>query len=332
MAMDSQQAPLLQVRDLVIEYQAGEDVVHAVDHLSLELAVGDSLGLVGESGSGKSSLAVALLRMLPENARVAGGRVVFDGADVVEMSKDELRRFRWQRMAVVFQAAMSSFNPVRRIGDQLVEAYQAHQDAPASQIRTLAVEEFGRLDLAPELLDHYPHELSGGMRQRAAIAMALLLRPDILVADEPTAALDPIVQQQVLMALERARDEHGMALLLISHDLSLATQACQRVAVMYAGKIVELASAEALVTAPLHPYSRALAASAPRLHGPKSDLAELPGEPPSLVSPPAGCRFHPRCPLATEVCRESEPELVEHQADRWVACWHPLERKEGKGG
>ena len=324
MAAESQQGPLLQVQDLVVEYRTGDNVVHAVDGVSLELARGEALGLVGESGSGKSSLAVALLRMLPENAHVVGGQIAFDGTDVMQMAEGELRHLRGQRMAMVFQAAMSVFNPVLRIGDQLVEAYQAHREASASQVRTLVIEEFGRLDLTPELLDRYPHELSGGMRQRAAIAMALLLRPAVLVADEPTAALDPIVQQQVLTALERARKELGVALLLISHDLSLVAQACDRVAVMYAGKIVEAAPVEALVAAPLHPYSRALAASAPRLHGLKNGLAELAGEPPSLVSPPTGCRFHPRCPFATEVCRESEPELLEHQPGRWAACWHPL--------
>ena len=330
-------APLLQVEDLTMHYATREGWVKAVDGVSFTLARGESLGLVGESGCGKTSAALCLLRVLPDNARILRGRMLLDGTDLGSLREEEVQQYRWRRIAMVFQAAMSSLNPVTRVGEQIVETIQAHERVSAEEAQQRVAHLFQVVGLEPSLVERYPHELSGGMKQRAVIAMALACRPDVLIADEPTTALDVIVQHRVLQALQEVQQRLGTAMVFISHDIGIIARVCSRVAVMYAGKIVEMADTRELFERPRHPYTRALIAAFPRLRGPKRELASLPGDPPDLVAPPRGCRFHPRCAYATAVCREQEPRLEALEgagAGHLAACWHPVveAREDGGGG
>jgi oligopeptide/dipeptide ABC transporter ATP-binding protein len=317
---------LLEVRGLSVEYRTRDGWARAVDGVSFKIERGETLGVVGESGSGKTTLALALLRALPDNARVAGGAVLLDGADLLTMPDIELRSVRWRRVSTVLQSAMSAFSPVARLSDQFVETAQAHGDVSYQD----AVEDAGRLlealGLERDLLGRYPHQLSGGMRQRAAIALALLCGPDLLIADEPTTGLDAIAQRRVMSALGE-RQEKGMALLLISHDLGLAMGASDRVSVLYAGRVVETAPRAALLRGPRHPYTAALMHATPSVRGPWRPPRALPGAPPHPAALPRGCSFYPRCPNAREVCRAEAPLLAESAPAHLVACWSPSLRE-----
>jgi len=317
--------PLLQVEELTMHYSTKQGWVKAVDGVSFELAPGESLGLVGESGCGKTSLAMCLLKVLPDNSRILGGKVLLDGADLVPLHEEEMRHYRWRRISMVFQAAMNSLNPVQRVASQIVEAIRTHEGAGEEEARKRIADLFALVGLDASLMERYPHELSGGMRQRAVIAMALACNPQIIIADEPTTALDVIVQYHVLEELRKAQRRTGTSMIYISHDLGVIAEVSDRIAVMYAGKMVEVARSHDLFQRPYHPYTRALISSFPRLRGPKQPLASLVGDPPDLISPPTGCRFHPRCPYATAVCREKEPPLESHGSGHQAACWHPLE-------
>lgn len=319
--------PLLDVRELTLHYATKMGDVHAVDGVTFAIEPGEALGLVGESGCGKTSLALALLRLLPDNAKLLGGQILFEGVDLLRLPENEMRRVRWRGISMVFQAAMNSLNPVYRVGDQIIEAMQTHLNIAYAEARRRVAHLFDLVGLAPELMDRYPHEYSGGMKQRAVIAMALACDPKLVIADEPTTALDVIVQDRILRRLEEVRRQLNMALLYISHDIAVIAEVSRRLGVMYAGNLVEFGDTVAIFQRPAHPYTLALMSAFPSVKGEKRRLRGLPGEPPDLLRPPPGCRFHPRCALATEVCRTQAPPYAEVQPGHYVACWHPQHRR-----
>jgi peptide/nickel transport system ATP-binding protein len=317
--------PLLSVEDLRVGFATGGEVVQAVDGVSFALERGRTLAIVGESGSGKtvSALTVAGLTRGPQT-RISG-QVRFEGEELLGAPADHVRRLRGDAIGVVFQDPLAALHPLFRVGRQLEEAVRAHQDVSRAQARARALELFEQVGIADAArrLDAYPHELSGGMRQRAMIAMALVNEPRLLIADEPTTALDVTVQAQILALLGRLRDELSMALLLITHDLGVVAEAADDVAVMYAGRVVEQAPVPQLFAAPAHPYTWGLLTSIPRIDAPReAELLPIPGRPPSLASPPSGCRFHPRCPYVRERHRQVDPALepIAGETGHAVAC------------
>ena len=323
--------PILEVRDLSLTYQIRQGEVKAVQDVSFQLARGHSLGLVGESGCGKSSVANCLMGLLPDNALVSGGEVLLDGQDLLTMPEETLRLNRWNRIAMVFQAAMNVLDPVYRVGQQIMEAIEAHDaDATEASAKERVAGLFRKVGLDPQLMARYPHEFSGGMRQRAVIAMALACDPDVIIADEPTTALDVIMQDRILRELKVIQSETDLAVIYISHDIAVIAEVTDTVAVMYAGQLVEMGATAEVLTSPLHHYTAALVSSFPSLSGEKRPLSVLGGEPPNLVSPPSGCPFHPRCPAASDLCRTERPPWV-NQGGRWAACWHPLEQPVAPG-
>jgi peptide/nickel transport system ATP-binding protein len=326
--------PVLELRNLSVDYGAGERAVHAVRGVDLTLHRGEVLGLAGESGSGKSTLAYGMTRLLPPPGVVAGGRVLYhapgeEPVDVLRMSDAELRRFRWAQTAIVFQGAMNSLNPVHRIRTQLLDVIKAHEPRTGTRDRLERARELMALVGIPEdRLEAYPHQLSGGMRQRVMIGMAMALRPQVVVMDEPTTALDVVMQRQILGRLVKLRERFDFAVLFITHDLSLLAEFSDRIAIMYGGRIVESAASAEIYRDPLHPYSRGLLGSFPALRGPRRELAGIPGSPPDLRAMPSGCSFHPRCPHAFDPCSERRPALSAPKdapsaaaSGRDVACW-----------
>ena len=317
--------PLLSVRDLTIGFSTGGKVERAVDRLSFDVMHGEFLALVGESGCGKSITALSVLRLLPEPAaKVLGGTVLFSGADLLRCSSEDLRRIRGKEIAMVFQEPMTSLNPVLRVGDQVAEAVRIHERVGRKEARDRTVEALRKVGVPdPERrYDDYPHLLSGGLRQRVMIAMALVNGPKLLLADEPTTALDVTLQAEILDLLHRLREEAGLSVLLISHDLSVVMEVCDRVAVMYAGVIVETASAVELSAAPMHPYTKALFKAVPAIDSGKAGgrLESIPGRVPPLGKVPPYCRFFDRCALAEPVCKEREPDLREVSPGHWARC------------
>jgi peptide/nickel transport system ATP-binding protein len=319
-------APILSVYNLVMHYQTRKGDVSAVDGVSFDLERGESLGLVGESGCGKTSIAFSLMRLLPDNGNIKDGYILLGGKDVVAMHYSELLQVRWKQIAMIFQAAMNALNPVYTIGDQIIEAMDYHFDNVTKlQARERIAGLFDLVGLDPILMDRYPHEFSGGMRQRAVIAMALSCNPDVIIADEPTTALDVIVQDRILKRIRSLQKELNMGMIYISHDIAVIAEVSDRIGVMYAGRMAELADAVEVFQRPLHPYTYALLSAFPSIKGPRRTLKTLPGEPPDLLNPPTGCRFHPRCPFATDQCRDSQPKYEDLGNNHFVACWHPLE-------
>ncbi len=316
--------PVLSVEHLTMHYSTRKGDVHAVDDVSFELHPGEVLGVVGESGSGKSSVAFTLMRLLPENAHIKGGHVWMNGVDLLTLPEDEMRRYRWKRIAMIFQAAMNTLNPVYKVGDQIIEAMETHGVAYGEAARKRVAELFEMVGLDPALMDRYPHEYSGGMRQRAIIAMALSCDPDVLIADEPTTALDVIVQHRILKNLLQLQKRLDMAMIYITHDIAVVAEVSTRIAVMYAGRLVEIGSTEDIFLRPKHRYTEALLQAFPSIHGEKKTLLTIPGELPNLLNPPRGCRFHPRCAFATEICKEREPEYRTFNPGHLAACWHPV--------
>ncbi|MFF5422726.1 MULTISPECIES: ABC transporter ATP-binding protein [unclassified Streptomyces] len=314
---------LLEVRDLRVTYGTGVAAVPAVRGVDLSLAAGQKLGVAGESGCGKSTLALALLRLLPASARLSG-EILFDGEDVLTMTWGRLRAVRWAGASIVFQGAMHSLNAVRRIGDQIAEPLLVHGRATPAAARRRAGELLEHVGLPAARAAAYPHELSGGQRQRVMIAMALACDPRLIVADEPTTALDVMIQAQILRLVEGLVAEQSISLLMISHDLAVLADTCDRLAVMYAGRVVEEGPARQVFEAAAHPYGRALSSAFPRVGDPASRRAPrgLPGDPPDPAGLPAGCAFHPRCPVVVESCAERDQELREAGPGHRAACVH----------
>lgn len=317
---------VLKVEDLTMHYTTRAGEVSAVNDVSFSLKRGQAMGLVGESGCGKTSIAFSLLRLLPENAIIKSGKIFLNGTDLVPLKENEMRDIRWRHISMVFQAAMNALNPVYKVGDQIVEAMETHgQVDTISGAREHIADLFSLVGLDPKLMDQYPHEYSGGMRQRAVIAMALACSPDLIIADEPTTALDVIVQDALLREMIELQKKLNMSMIYISHDVAVIAEVTERVGVMYAGRMAEFGTAEEIFRHPLHPYTYGLMSAFPSIVGPKRELTTLPGEPPDLISPPTGCRFHPRCPFATEICSQEVPEFRDLGVDHFAACWHPME-------
>ncbi len=312
---------LLEIKGLETYYETIKGYVKAVDDVSLSIKSKTAVGLVGESGCGKTTLALAITRLLPSNGRVLGGSVLFDGKDIISISEEEFRReYRWKRISMVFQGAMNALNPVYRIGDQIAEAIVKHENVTKEEALERARELLSLVGIDPQRARSYPHELSGGMKQRTMIAMALACNPEFLIADEPTTALDVIVQAQVLKLIKSLQERLGLTLMLITHDLSVVAEICDYAAVMYAGKVVESADVVTIYKNPIHPYTKGLVNSFPSIRGEKKELVSIPGAPPNLLNPPPGCRFHPRCPYAMDICRREEPELISVDEEHQVAC------------
>lgn len=317
---------LLDVQDLTMHYSTRGGSVSAVEHISFQIKKGESLGLVGESGCGKTSIATTLLRLLPENAKIMSGKILLDGTDIIPLKDNEMRKVRWEKISMVFQAAMNSLNPIHTVGDQIIEALEVHGSVKTNKEANERVDSLFRLvGLDPKLMERYPHEYSGGMRQRAVIAMALACHPDLIIADEPTTALDVIVQDNLLREMSALQKKLGMSMIYISHDIAVIAEVSDRIGVMYAGVLVELASAYEVFHHPRHPYTCGLMSAFPSIIGPKRPLVTLPGEPPNLEKPPSGCRFHPRCPYAMKICTERMPEFHDLGDNHYAACYYPVE-------
>ncbi|WP_406051995.1 ABC transporter ATP-binding protein [Kribbella sp. NBC_00889] len=325
--------PVLEIKNFHVDYGLGDEAVQAVRDVTLTLHRGEVLGLAGESGSGKSTLAYGVTRLLPPPGVISGGSVVYhppngDAYDVMALTDPELRAFRWAETSIVFQGAMNSLNPVHKVSIQMLDVIRAHEPGLSPSARTSRAHEMLKLvGISADRMDAYPHQLSGGMRQRVMIGMALVLEPQIVIMDEPTTALDVVMQRQILAQLVELRERLGFSVLFITHDLSLLVEFSDRIAIMYGGRIVEEARSADLYTDSLHPYSEGLLKSFPALRGPRRELAGIPGSPPDLRGMPSGCSFHPRCPHAFDRCSVEIPILgvpsSRNDPSRSVACWLP---------
>jgi oligopeptide/dipeptide ABC transporter ATP-binding protein len=314
--------PLLEVEDLHLYYRAGGVQVRAVDGITFGIeSKGEAVGVVGESGSGKTSLAVALMRLLPKSVGRFDGSIKLDGLELRELGDDDFRKqIRWRRIAMVFQGAMNVLNPVLKVGDQIAEPLLVGGDASKQSAKERVSGLLGRVGLPKEIYDRYPHELSGGQKQRVVIATALVLDPDLLILDEPTSALDVSVQAQIMNLLKDLKADPGISMIFITHDIGLASDLCDKIAVAYAGEHVEFGPAERVLVEPRHPYTKLLLASLPRLRETERPLA-MPGEPPDLSAPPPGCRFHPRCPYRFEPCDNDHPPAIRLADGGHARCW-----------
>jgi len=312
--------PLLQVNHLCVDYLTDRGPVRAVDRVSLEVNKGEFLGIVGESGCGKSTLLFAIARLLSPPAEISSGEIWFTGHDMVSMDEDELRHLRWRDYSVVMQSAMNALNPVMTIAEQLADAVGAHQRMQQSQLRARSKELMRLVGIDSEHLHSYPHQLSGGMRQRAMIAMALALTPDLVIMDEPTSALDVVAQRSLMLKIKQLQREFGFATIFVTHDMSLVSHFSDRLAVMYAGQVVEIGPTRDVFADPKHPYTVGLMRSFPSISGPRQPLAGIAGSPPDLGHPPSGCRFHPRCPQVFERCAKEEPDFYAREQDL-VRCF-----------
>ncbi|WP_456367532.1 ABC transporter ATP-binding protein [Thermococcus sp.] len=314
--------PVLEVKNLKMYYFTSKGVVKAVDNVSFTLNKGEVLGLAGESGCGKSSLGFTLLGMPTPPGKIVDGSIKIDGREIVGLPEDVLRReIRWQKISMIFQGAMNALNPVYTVGYQMIEPLIYHKGMDQEEALDRAQRYLELVGLDPEIVYRYPHELSGGMKQRVVIAMALLMEPSVVIADEPTTALDVIVQAQIINLMKRLKKELNLSMIFITHDLSILAEISDKVAIMYAGKIIEIGDSEKIYYEPAHPYTQKLLAAIPRLHEDVERLEFIPGQPPNLIEPPKGCRFHPRCPYVMDICMEQEPEMKEIDKDHYAACW-----------
>jgi oligopeptide/dipeptide ABC transporter ATP-binding protein len=312
---------LLDVRDLHMHYATQGNPVRAVDGISFQVEKGQALGIVGESGSGKTSLSLALIRLLPSNARDYRGQVVLEGEDITDLRDEDFRRLvRWRKMSMVFQGAMNSLNPVLKVGHQVAEPFLLENKGPKDLAKERVLQLFDLVRLPRETVDRYPHELSGGMKQRVMIAMSLVLNPSLVILDEPTSALDVSIQAQMMNLLKDLKRDLGISFIFITHDIALASDICDKIAVMYAGEIVEIGNAEDVLIRPQHPYTRKLLDSIPRL-GSNEAPQFIPGAPPDLTDPPPGCRFHPRCPFAFDRCTRESPAIITIEEGHKTRCW-----------
>jgi peptide/nickel transport system ATP-binding protein len=301
--------PILEVRDLTVEYAVARGSVGAVDRVSLDVSAGEFLGVVGESGCGKSTLLFAIAQLLTPPAAITGGSVVFKGKNLVGMTDRQLAATRWQDMSVVMQSAMNAFNPVKTIGAQFKDAILAHKRWSREQLRQRSAEVLRLVGIDPIHVKSYPHQLSGGMRQRAMIAMALLFTPDLIIMDEPTSALDVVAQRSLMVQIKELQQKLGFAVIFVTHDMSLVSHFSDRLIVMYAGQVAEEGDTRTVFDSPAHPYSKGLLDAFPSIRGPRVHMTGIPGNPPELINPPPGCRFSPRCPVVMPECVEIEPAL-----------------------
>lgn len=313
---------ILDVQNLKMYFETLRGHVQAVDDISFKMNKGDALGLAGESGCGKTSAALTILRLLPWNGSVVGGGVFFDGVNILEMSPEKFRdEFRWKRISVIFQGAMNALHPTMRIGTQISEPIISHEGVTKEEAYNRAARLLDLVGIGASRIDRFPHELSGGMKQRTVTAMALACNPELVVADEPITALDVIVAAQVMRVMAELQKKLNLSMVFISHDLSMLAETCNKIAIMYAGKIVELGDVVAIYKEPLHPYTERLIGAFPSVIGEKKELAAIRGFPPDLLHPPSGCRFHPRCPYAMPLCKSIEPSLIEtDNSGHSVAC------------
>ena len=314
--------PLLNVEHLKVYFKTMRGYVKAVDNISFQVEKGEAMGLAGESGCGKTTTALAILKILPSNGKILGGRIMFKGTDLTQLEEEELRnKIRWKGISLIFQGAMNALNPIKKIGDQISEAILLHEPQVSNEE---AMERAAKLlelvGIEPSRLSNYPHEFSGGMRQRAMIAMSLASSPEMVIADEPATALDVIVAAQVLKLLRELRSKLGISIILITHDLSIIADTCDKTAIMYAGKIVEYGDVADIFKKPLHPYTQGLINAFPNIKGQRTKMISIPGTPPDLLKPPTGCRFNPRCPYAMSICKREEPELLSVEKLHSVAC------------
>jgi len=314
--------PLLEVDSLTVEYRARRGIIRAVDNVSFSLDKGETLGLVGESGSGKSTLGHSLIRLLPYSGFIVGGYIKIGGKDILSYPEEEMLSIRGEKIGFVFQDPMTSLNPIKKIGAHLVELIRTHRtDVSKEEALKRAEAALSDVGISTERINDYPHQFSGGMRQRIMIALAIALNPDIVIADEPSTALDVIVQAKILDLLERLRDAHGMALILITHDISVVLERCEKIIVMYAGNFVECTDSETLHKDPKHPYTQGLLRTVPNIELADQKLEGIPGSPPDLLDLPSGCRFWPRCPHVMKVCRMKEPPMIELGDGHSVKCF-----------
>ena len=312
---------LLNVENLRTYFETRGGYVKAVDDISFSVEKGDVLGFAGESGCGKTTTMLSITRLLPSNGKVLGGKVEFDGMDVLAMDEMRIREeLRWKRMSMVFQGAMNALNPVIRVGEQIVQAIRLHEDVTKEEAWSRIEDLFSIVGIDPKRARDYPHEFSGGMKQRAVIALSLSCNPDLVMADEPVTALDVIVQAQILELIRNLRDKLGLSMIMITHDLSVIADTCNKVVIMYAGKIVEKGDIITVFKHPEHPYSQGLLTNYPSIKGERKKFQPISGRPPNLIQPPNGCRFHPRCPYAMDVCKEREPEPIDLGRGHIVSC------------
>ena len=312
---------LLRIRDLVVEYDTDEDVVQAVNHVDLQLGKGETLGLVGETGAGKTTIAKAILRILPDPpSRVKAGEIYFEGKDILKLSEGKMRKIRGNKIAMIFQDPMTALNPIETVGSQIAEAIGLHEKLSKAEVQKRAVDMLEMVGIPGERYGEYPHQFSGGMKQRVVIAMALACRPELHLADEPTTALDVTIQAQVLDMMESLKEKLNTSMILITHDLGIVAGMCDRVAVVYAGEIVEQGTTEEVFDFPGHPYTLGLFQSLPRLDSTEKRLKPINGLMPDPTNLPEGCKFYDRCPYACEKCKEKEPEMREYRPGHFVRC------------
>ena len=334
---------LLEVKNLKVHFKIQNGWVKAVDGVSFEIDSGETMGLVGESGCGKTTAAYAITQLLPPNGYIKGGQIYFKGRDLIKLSKrkdgslddynEKIRKIRWTEISMIFQGAMNAFNPVFKVGDQIVEAITLHRDMSEEQARARAKELFEFVGIAPDRITNYPHEFSGGMKQRAMIALALALNPSFIIADEPTTALDVITQDKILFEIRRLQEQLKMAMMIITHDVSVVAEVSDKIAVMYAGLIMEIGKTPQVFKNTAHPYTQGLLGSFPSIKGERRRLISIPGFPPDLVTPPSGCPFHPRCQYARDECAERRPKGIEIEPGHISYChfarelWDKLRRQ-----
>jgi peptide/nickel transport system ATP-binding protein len=312
--------PLLEINNLCVDYVSPHGIARAVNNVSLTIAPGETLGIAGESGCGKSTLAFAIARLHRAPGLIPEGEILYNGKDILKMSDKELRDFRWNDASVVFQSAMNSLNPVITIGEQLTDVILAHKKVTVKAATEKAVELLAIVGLPGDRLKSFPHQLSGGMRQRVVIAIALALEPKLIIMDEPTTALDVVVEREILNELYDLKEKFGFSILFISHDLSLMGEIADRIGVMYAGNLIEIGDAKTVFTNPSHPYTKGLISSFPTIHGPKERLYGIPGDPVNLLHLPEGCNFNPRCGDCMDICKKDEPALLDLHVDYKAAC------------
>lgn len=315
--------PILKLDQVTTNYLTLRGWVRAAENVNFEIEKGEAMGLVGESGCGKTTVALSILRLLPPGAKIRKGKILFDGTDIVPLSDEKIRKeVRWKGISIIFQGAMNALNPVFKVGDQIVEAIRLHEpDVSKADALTRTQALLEMVGVEAGRVSNYPHEFSGGMRQRALIAMALACNPKLLIADEPGTALDVIVQAQVLQLMRDLKEKLGLSMMMISHDLSIVAEVCEKLTIMYAGNVAEYGDVKSVFKEPLHPYTQGLIRAFPTIKGERQKLMSIPGQPPDLLNPPSGCRFHPRCPYVMDICKKENPVLKKQgTGEHYVAC------------